>query len=146
MNTWIIEAASSIHAGNVAAHRHYSAQATDEDLKTYAAWVAAAMDRCIYIGRIATVGGDVIGGAGATIIEWGPTRGDPSPFRARLVNVYTHPSWRGRGIATALCTKVIEAVQSRNIKTLSLSSTTDSIRIYEQLGFRPYLTEMLLKL
>src|SRR5688500_17928584 len=101
--SWIQRPALASDAAHIAAHRHFSAQATQSDIETYAVWVATAIDKGNYFGLLAEADGEVIAGAGVTLLDWGPTRDDPSPWRGRLVNVYTRPAYRSNGISSALC-------------------------------------------
>jgi len=81
----------------LAHHRYAGTPADARDHAAYAAWVASAIARGVYLGRLALADGAVVAGAGAVLLEWGPVRGDPGAVRARLVNVYTEPAWRRRG-------------------------------------------------
>ena len=55
----------------------------------YAGWVAGAVERGVYRGFFIEKEGEVVAGAGLVRLEWGPSRGDPQAYRARLVNVWT---------------------------------------------------------
>jgi len=108
----------------------------------YARWVEDALQRGVYLGWVAEVGGAVIGGAGLTLLEWGPTRTDPNPLRARVVNVFTEPAWRGRGVAGSLLARCLAEAETRNIGVLSLSAAPEVRPLYEKLGFVVSTTEM----
>jgi ribosomal protein S18 acetylase RimI-like enzyme len=78
--------------------------------------VEEAIRRGLYLGFLALDGEKVIVGAGLTLLEWGPTRGDPQPWRGRIVNVWTHPdSWR-RGLARELVGCCTDAARSPQVR------------------------------
>lgn len=83
----MLRAAALADAHTLALHR-YPAEADAQERPVYAAWVETAMQRGNYLGFLLVMnGGIVISGAGLTLLEWGPTRGDPQPFRGRIVPV-----------------------------------------------------------
>lgn len=111
----------------------------------YAAWLRGALERGVYVGFLAvTDGGEVIAGAGLTLLDWGPTRGDPQPWRGRVVNVWTHPDWRRQGLARQLVTLCLTAAQERGITRVSLGTSEMGRALYEELGFNASRTEMTL--
>ncbi|EYB67526.1 hypothetical protein DEIPH_ctg037orf0008 [Deinococcus phoenicis] len=113
----------------------------------YAAWVADALERGLYVGFLAVSdGGEVVAGAGLTLLEWGPSRGDPQPWRARVVNVWTQPDWRRQGLARELVICCLQAAQERGVTRISLGTSEMGRALYEGLGFRASGTEMALVL
>lgn len=143
-SAWSTRPVRADDAATLARHRYFDA-GTKEDLVAYERWVAARIERGIYTGVLAELDGGVIAGAGAVILDWGPTRGEPTGLRARIVNVYTEPDWRRRGIARGLVQVVMRRCQKRDIKTFSLATTDDSAGLYGSLGFEPYPQEMILR-
>lgn len=129
-------------ASCIAMHRYYRGEPA-EDVEAYTTWVASRIERSTYLGYVAEVEGDIVAGAGATLLDWGPTRGDPNGLRARIVNVFTHPAWRNRGVATALVRAVMAACSDRGVATYSLASTSEGAALYGSLGFVPYPEEMI---
>ncbi|CAM3576925.1 GNAT family N-acetyltransferase [Deinococcus frigens] len=111
----------------------------------YADWVAGAMHRGLYLGFLA-VEGEVVAGAGLTLLEWGPTRSDPQPWRGRIVNVWTRPDHRRQGLARELLGCCLDAARERGVTRLSLGTTSEARHLYEALGFTGSGTEMTLKL
>lgn len=139
-------AAGPRDAGTIALHR-YPEEADGEGRAVYASWVAGALEREMYLGFLAlTDGGEVVAGAGLTLLEWGPSRGDPQPYRARVVNVWTHPDWRRRGLARKGVTACLEAARQRGVTRLSLGTTAVARGLYASLGFGHSTAEMTLVL
>ena len=54
-----------------------------------------------------------------------------------IVNVFTEPDWRRRGIAKRLMKKIIAWSREKSLDDLVLHSSDDGRALYEQLGFIP---------
>ncbi|MFC6590939.1 GNAT family N-acetyltransferase [Deinococcus lacus] len=130
-------------AQRIAAHRYPDLPEASEAAQLYAAWLPGAMGRGIYLGWLTERDGEVVAGAGLTLLEWGPTKDDPQPWRGRVVNVWTHPAHRRRGLAHQLVGAALAEAEARGIHTVSLGATEMSRPLYEALGFRSYGAEML---
>ncbi|MBB5295587.1 ribosomal protein S18 acetylase RimI-like enzyme [Deinococcus metallilatus] len=142
----MIRPACPADAPIIACHR-YPAGADAAERPVYAAWVTEALERGVYLGFLAVAdGGGVVAGAGLTLLEWGPTRGDPQPYRARVVNVWTHPDYRRRGLARELVTRCLQTAQERSITRVSLGTSEMGRALYKGLGFQASGTEMALRL
>ncbi|GAA5514533.1 hypothetical protein Dcar01_03289 [Deinococcus carri] len=138
----VIRPALPADALTLARHR-YPAETDAPERPVYAAWVADALERGRYVGFLAAPdGGEVVAGAGLTLLEWGPSRGDPQPYRARVVNVWTHPGWRRQGLARELVMRCLQAARERGITRVSLGTSEMGRGLYEGLGFRARGTEM----
>ncbi|HET8836903.1 MAG TPA: GNAT family N-acetyltransferase [Gemmatimonadales bacterium] len=98
----------------------------------YVAWLALAPD-----------GDAVIGGAGAQ-----RRLAFPHPYRfedgtvgigdgrhAIVLNVYTEPAWRGRGVADALMRQVIGWAKAERLDRLVLHASEQGRPLYQRLGF-----------
>ncbi len=60
---------------------------------------------------------------------------------AALGNVFTHPSWRGRGLAKRVTATLLETLLQKDIPTIVLNVSMDNrpaIRMYQRLGFSPF--------
>lgn len=136
-----VRPATPADAPTLALHR-YPDEADAGERATYAAWVAGAVERGLYLGFLAEEEGRVVAGAGLTLLEWGPARGDPQPWRGRIVNVWTDPDFRRRGLARELVTRCLEAARGRGVTCLGLGTTEAGRALYEALGFQASGTEM----
>ncbi len=76
----------------------------------------------------------------------GPTRGDPQPWRGRIVNVWTQPEYRRQGLARELVELCLDAARERGITRLSLGTSAEARHLYETLGFTASTTEMTITL
>jgi GNAT superfamily N-acetyltransferase len=52
-----------------------------------------------------------------------------------IINVFTEPEWRRRGIAKLLMKKIIAWSREQSLDDLVLHASDDGRRLYEQLGF-----------
>ena len=96
-----------------------------------------------YVGWFATdAAGDVIAGAGVHIKPQLPRialSGDsvaesPAPL---VVNVYTEPAWRGRGVARALMQCLMQWAVEQDYERVVLHASDDGRPLYVSLGFTP---------
>jgi len=99
---------------------------------SYIAWVAELDDQLR----------EIVGGAGLQLRELLPR---PHAASARLmrgpqgliVNVYTEPAWRRRGVADALMRDLLRWCRANGVESLVLHASDDGRALYEKLGFVP---------
>jgi ribosomal protein S18 acetylase RimI-like enzyme len=142
--TWSTRPVRVEDAALIARHRYFC-EAAKEDLAGYERWVAKRIERGVYTGVLAETELGAIAGAGCVVLDWGPTRGEPTGLRGRIVNVYTDPRWRRRGIARSLVQDVMGRCQKRGLQVFGLAATDDSADLYRSLGFDRYPREMILR-
>lgn len=65
-----------------------------------------------------------------------PTADHPTRLRAHLMNVYTAPAFRRRGIARMLVTALMDEARQRGATEISLDATEAGRPLYRSLGFR----------
>lgn len=141
---WTPRSAGTDDAAVIARHRYADAGST-ADLQAYQHWVASRLAQGRYLGLLAEVQGQVVAGAGAVLLDWGPTRGEPCGLRARIVNVYTAPDWRRRGLSRSLVQALIAQLRAQGVAVFSLAATAQSAPLYSALGFEHYPQEMILR-
>jgi len=93
-----------------------------------------------YVGWLAAPTADpatVIAGAGIQLRPMLPRPGKSirEGPEAIVVNVYTEPDWRRRGVARCLMERIIEWSRLHQVAKLVLHASTDGRPLYEQLGF-----------
>ena len=97
-----------------------------------------------YVGWLATPEGrptEVIAGAGIQLREMIPrlqldrTAVDLGP-QGLIVNVYTEPAWRRRGIAELLMREILTFTETHGIDNVVLHASAGGRALYERLGFR----------
>ena len=91
---------------------------------SYRGWFAIAPD-----GKVAAGSGLIL-----TPLVSGPFSPDQA-YRAYLLNVYTYPEFRRRGLARLLTQEAIDWCRNHNFKILWLHASDFGRSIYESLGF-----------
>ncbi len=88
-----------------------------------------------FVAWVAEADGRIVGTSGLVFFERPPVERNISGREAYVMNMYTIPEWRGRGIATALTREIIDFVKGTNATRIWLRTTEDGKRIYEKAGF-----------
>jgi GNAT superfamily N-acetyltransferase len=107
-------------------------------LSTSATYFSDALRQGRFRGWLAvTPAAEVAGGGGVVITEWPTHPSDPQPRRATILNLYTYPQHRRKGIARRLILTMIEWCRGEGFASVSLHASDDGRRLYESLGFEP---------
>jgi GNAT superfamily N-acetyltransferase len=148
---FLVRRATADDAGLIARHRaamftemHELAadRAADLTEKTVR-YLREAMPRGEYVGWLASaaeVPDSIIAGAGAQLRNTLPhprePAGAPHGRQAIVLNVYTEPAWRGRGVAELLMQTLIGWAGDAGLHTLVLHASDAGRPLYERLGFK----------
>ena len=89
-----------------------------------------------YLGWVAEAGGEVIASGGAVIHRLPPGPRNMDGREGYLMNIYTVPEWRGRGVATAVVQTILDYLHANGIPVATLHATPAGRPIYEHLGFQ----------
>jgi GNAT superfamily N-acetyltransferase len=100
-------------------------------------WLAEKMERGEYLAWVATEQDAIVGGVGLWLMDWPPHMIGPGARRGNILNVYTSPASRRRGIARDLMQAALDWCREHGIRAVILHSSNDGRHLYEQLGFRP---------
>jgi len=103
--------------------QEYFAQALR--LGTYKAWLADASDTRI------------LAGGGIVIADWPGFPGESLAKRAWILNMYTEPAARRRGIAKQLLQTMLDWSRANGFRNVSLHASPAGRPLYESLGFQP---------
>jgi predicted GNAT family acetyltransferase len=71
-----------------------------------------------------------------------PVMPNPSGNTGYILNVYTHPDYRLRGLATELLKRLIQDSKEKNVGKLHLNATDMGKPVYEKLGFEQLTRDM----
>jgi ribosomal protein S18 acetylase RimI-like enzyme len=71
-----------------------------------------------------------------------PTYHNPSGKKAYIMNVYTHPDYRRKGIAMKMLELLVAEARNRGIGQISLEATEEGKPLYEKFGFTQMKEEM----
>lgn len=138
---WTLRRVGADDAPLVATHGCYR----EEDAircPAYETWVRPRIESGRYVGFLAVQGDRVVGGAGAVLLDWGPTRSNPGGEMARIVNVFTDEAVRRQGIASALLEAVMQHCEGLGVREFNLGATPNARGLYGALGFESYPAEM----
>jgi GNAT superfamily N-acetyltransferase len=98
-------------------------------------WLSAALADGTYRGWLAVDGEQVVGGGGVLLCSWPASPKDPFLRRAIILNVYTEPDYRGRGVARRIMETILKWLQAQGFASVSLHASDQGRHLYEQLGF-----------
>ena len=101
-----------------------------------------------FIAWLAEFDGKIIGTSGMVVWKMPARyRGVESGKLGYLLNFYTVPEARKKGIGTRLLNELIKEAQSLGLRYLHLHASKDGINIYRKAGFvEPKMPELVLKL
>jgi ribosomal protein S18 acetylase RimI-like enzyme len=102
------------------------------------AFIAQGLREGFYRGWFAIAAGErVVAGAGLIITPWVTGPLDPERAqRAYLLNVYTYPEFRKRGLARLLTGQAIDHCRKHGFNVLWLHASEHGRPLYESLGFQ----------
>ncbi|HEY1990877.1 MAG TPA: GNAT family N-acetyltransferase [Gammaproteobacteria bacterium] len=99
-------------------------------------WVSRKLASGEYFGWVAASGDRVVSGIGMMVLDWPPHPLHLEPMRGYILNVYTEPEWRGRGLAKRLTLLAMDAARERGLKLTILHATEMGKPLYAKLGFK----------
>ena len=101
-------------------------------------WLIPALAEGRYRGWLAEVpGGEIVAGGGVLIAPWISHPRDLRPRKGEILNVYTEPAYRRRGLARRLMEIMIEWCREQGFAVIFLHASDDGRPLYESMGFRP---------
>ena len=116
----------------------YSDTAALEAMSTLtAAYLRGAVADGSFRAWLACDQGRVIAGGAVVITAWPAHPYDLACRRATILNVYTEPGYRRRGIARQIMQTMISWCRQEGLARLTLHASEDGRRLYESLGFEP---------
>jgi GNAT superfamily N-acetyltransferase len=101
-------------------------------------YLREAMPAGMYRGWLAETGkGEVVGGVGIAVSPWLGSPEDEATRRGLIVNVYTEPEFRRRGIAQRLMDAVTGWCRDQGYGSVFLHASQFGRPLYEKMGFVP---------
>jgi GNAT superfamily N-acetyltransferase len=98
-------------------------------------WVRERLADGRYVGFLLEEDTKILAGCGIFFGDFPPHYFDPNPIRAYLLNFYTAPEARGRGLATQLLQHAVEECRQANVQVITLHASKFGKPIYERFGF-----------
>ncbi len=91
---------------------------------------------------LVTDGGRFVGAGGISYYRVMPTFHNPSGEKGYIMNMYTAPEYRRRGIATHTLELLVADSRKRGVTAISLEATVSGRPLYERFGFVQSKNEM----
>jgi GNAT superfamily N-acetyltransferase len=116
--------------------REGTVQELDRMVEVAGPWLAGALADGSYHHWLALdSSGRVAGGGGVLLCPWPANPKDPCTERAVILNVYTEPEFRNRGIALQIMLTILAWVKQQGLRSVNLHASDAGRPLYEQLGF-----------
>ena len=117
---------------------HHDPAVLEEMEKSFRPWLTEKIARDEYRGWFAIAeDGSIAAGAGVWLMNWPPGLFTPEPWRGNILNVYTQPGHRRRGLARRLVITAKDWCGAKGIHVVILHSSNEGRPLYESLGFQP---------
>lgn len=104
-------------------------------------YINALMDGS-HVAYIVLDGERFVGAGGVSFFRVMPTYHNPTGQKAYIMNMYTSPEYRCRGIACKTLDLLVGEAKTRGIHAISLEATQMGRPLYERYGFVPMENEM----
>jgi GNAT superfamily N-acetyltransferase len=90
--------------------------------------------------------GVAVGSGGLIFIQKPPLPSNTSGREGYLMNMYTAPSWRGRGVARGIVGTILAFAREAGVDTVRLHASVPGRPVYERAGFTATDSEMVITL
>ncbi|MEE0420324.1 MAG: GNAT family N-acetyltransferase [Lachnospiraceae bacterium] len=97
-----------------------------------------------HVGYLVFDGDLFIGAGGVSFFRVMPTFHNPTGWKAYIMNMYTNPAYRRRGIAYHMLELLVQEAGKRKVSFISLEATQMGRPLYERYGFVKMEDEMVL--
>ena len=94
-----------------------------------------ALQHGSHVAYLVFDGAHFIGAGGVSFFQVMPTYHNQSGNKAYIMNMYTAPEYRRRGIAYKTLDLLVEEAKNRGIQAISLEATAMGRPLYEKYGF-----------
>jgi GNAT superfamily N-acetyltransferase len=113
------------------------AAALDAMCAKFRPWLVAKMEADQYLAWLASPAADaaVAAGAGLWIMDWPPHMVGTQARRGNIVNVFTAPDHRRRGLARRLMDTILDWCRANSLDVVVLHASKDGRPLYESMGF-----------
>ncbi len=91
-----------------------------------------------FIAWLAEAQGEAVSICAVIPFERPPISENLKGIEGNILNMYTLPEWRGKGIASSLLSRIISFMETKGAARLWLRATPSGRSIYEKAGFQVY--------
>lgn len=117
-------------------YNHPNDAETDVVRRSLRKYFAEALAADVFVAWLTECNGRVIGTSGMVVWEFPARYGGTESGRAGcILNMYTVPEARRKGVCTQLLKRLIDEARAKGLKYLHLHASKDGIRIYRKAGF-----------
>jgi GNAT superfamily N-acetyltransferase len=143
---FILRRASTADLDTLVEHRRamfedmgYTDQAAMRSMSVkFRIWLLAKMNASEYLAWLVDAPhGSVAAGAGLWLMDWPPHMVGQGARRGNILNVYTHPDFRRRGLARQLMKVALDWCGENGVDTIILHASPTGRTLYESMGFSP---------
>jgi GNAT superfamily N-acetyltransferase len=99
-----------------------------------------------FVAWLAEKDGRIIGTSGLSFYTIAPSLKNLTGKIAYILNMYTIPSFRGKGIASALFERIVGEARKRGYKKILLHASESGRLVYQKFGFKSTDNEMAITL
>jgi GNAT superfamily N-acetyltransferase len=110
--------------------------ALDTVVATSTSYLSEALPAGSFRAWLAVSGERIVGGGAIVISPWPSHPYDGECRRATILNVYTYPDHRKKGIGRQLMQTMIDWCREQDFAFVSLHASKDGRHLYETLGFK----------
>src|SRR5690349_10807257 len=115
---------------------YHNEAALNSMMEKFLPWVKAKILSGDYLAWLAVTSADaVVSGAGLWLMDWPAHMVGSSARRGNILNVYTEPEYRRRGLARWLLEAAIHCCKASEIDFVILHASPEGRGLYESLGF-----------
>lgn len=98
-------------------------------------YLSRAIPEGNFLAWVAEAGGQIVGTSGLILFEQAPIPPNLTGVEGYILNMYTLPDWRNKGIAKSLLQEIITYAKSINVQHLWLYATKAGGPVYKKIGF-----------
>jgi GNAT superfamily N-acetyltransferase len=104
---------------------------------TSSSFIKDGLEDGTYRGWLVEVSGRIVAGGGLMIVRQPSSPRDPSSRRSWIMNMYTDPEYRWKGLSTSIIQTIIAGCRENGYHWVSLRASDAGRHLYETLGFKP---------
>lgn len=122
-------------------------QYSEEELRTsLRAYLSESMQNDEFVAWLAFADNEIVATSGLCFFQITPGFTLIDGKIAYILNIYTLPHWRGKGVGKQIFDHILQEAIGRGYKRISLHASDDGRPVYEKFGFRLTGDEMELRL
>lgn len=108
---------------------------TDELERENRRYYETALPDGAHIACFARSGDEIVGCGGVCVYRELPSPDNPNGYCGYIMNVYTSPEYRGRGVGRKVVNWLIEQSRKRGVKKIYLEASESGYPLYQKMGF-----------